>query len=307
MGRRRNFVPGATVALSTGDVIKGATNPVGYQTGGGGSLSSATCWPARLATTPSPATARRCLTTSSREAVLTTSHWRSATPVRITSASTRPPETLTLVVLTLLALRRRLSLRTSGVNEFVNPGWWGIAAGGSSNLISVVAGNGVGTSLDQSTLTNFNPGLDFLDFSVKAWADPAGNPLVKGLSADNGAAVGGLVNAAVAATATGAAANAALVGNGGTFKGTGAAPTDLIVLTEGSFLNAQSVATALDTGTYVVNHSKSTGGVNYDFLLAYQGQDGFAHLADLHITGGGGVGQPVRLLILTSPSPILSR
>ena len=31
-------MPGATVALSTGDTIIGAANPVGYQTGGAGSL-----------------------------------------------------------------------------------------------------------------------------------------------------------------------------------------------------------------------------------------------------------------------------
>ena len=46
-----NFVPGATVALSTGDTIIGAANPVGYQTGGAGALCSGTCWLARLATT----------------------------------------------------------------------------------------------------------------------------------------------------------------------------------------------------------------------------------------------------------------
>ena len=57
--------------------------------------------------------------------------------------------------------------------QFVNPGWWGVAAGGSSKDILALFANGTGTSLDNSTLTGFVPNQDFLDFSVKAWGGPA--------------------------------------------------------------------------------------------------------------------------------------
>ena len=53
---------------------------------------------------------------------------------------------------------------TVGVQEFVNPGWWGVAAGGSSTIINVLFADGTGTSLHNSTLTNFIPTLDVLDF-----------------------------------------------------------------------------------------------------------------------------------------------
>ena len=78
------------------------------------------------------------------------------------------------------------------------------------------------------------------------------------------------------------------VAPGGTIAGTADAPTDLIILSQGSFLNANAVASALAGGSYNITHSTATAGTNYDFLLAYQGIDGNAHLADLHFLGTGG-------------------
>jgi len=166
--------------------------------------------------------------------------------------------------------------------EFVNPGWWGIAAGGSSQYINTLLADGKGVSTDQSTLNNFSTALDFLDFSTSAWGAGA---QVNGLSFDNGAAIGHVAGGL--SSATGTAVNAVQVGNGGTMAGTGPNPADFFILSEGNFLNAQSVATALAAGTYVINHSTDVAGTDYDVLIAYQGTDGNAHIADMHWLGAG--------------------
>ena len=79
--------------------------------------------------------------------------------------------------------------------------------------------------------------------------------------------------------------NAVAVAPGGSIVGTAASPTDLIVLSQGTFLDANAVATVLSNGTYTINHSAALASLNYDFLMAYQGLDGSAHIADLHILG----------------------
>jgi hypothetical protein len=175
--------------------------------------------------------------------------------------------------------------------EATNPGWWGIAAGGSSTLIddgqfgslfpAAAPGAGFGTSASQSTVTNFNAGLggDVLDFTAHAWGTGG---LIIGLTQDTGA---GLVNAGGAATTTGGPVVAVQVVPGGSIAGTGA---DLIVLPQGSFLNANALAQAFANGSYTVKHSTLGAAVEADFLVAYQGTDGNAHIADLHLAGGAG-------------------
>ena len=94
--------------------------------------------------------------------------------------------------------------------------------------------------------------------------------------------------AQVLSAATGTAVNAVAVAPGGTIVGTAAAPADLIVLSRVASSTATQWQTALAGGGYNITHSAAVAATNYDFLLAYQGQDGNAHLADLHILGAGG-------------------
>ena len=105
-----------------------------------------------------------------------------------------------------------------------------------------------------------------------------------GLTQDSGA----LANAAPGASATGAAVHAVQVAPGGSIVGTAAAPTNFIILSQGDFLNANAVAQALAGGSYTLKHSTLGGTVEADFLLGYQGTDGNAHIANLHLAGTGG-------------------
>ena len=169
-----------------------------------------------------------------------------------------------------------------GVLEFVNPGYWGVAAGGSSQNIDTLFATGTGTSASNSTINGFNPTQDVIDFSTKAWGTGA---LVNGLTAVTG---GALIHVGAGlSSATGTAVNAVQVAPGGTITGTAATPNDLIILSQGSFLNANAVASALNSTGYNIFHPAAVGGTDYDFLLAYQGIDGNAHLADLHFLGNG--------------------
>ena len=129
------------------------------------------------------------------------------------------------------------------------------------------------------------PNQDFLDFSVQAWGPPDLN--MNGLSADTGAALVNVNTIAGLSSDTGVGVNAVAVAAGGSIVGTAANPTDLIVLSQGTFLDANAVATVLSNGTYTINHSAALANFNYDFLMAYQGLDGSAHIADLHILGNG--------------------
>ncbi len=139
---------------------------------------------------------------------------------------------------------------------------------------------GTGTSADQSTVNGFHPGTDILDFSGQAWGS---NKLgVLGLVADTGT----LTNVGTVAgdtSATGVSVHAAQVAPGGTIAGTG---TDFIELSQGSYLNANAVAGALQGGSYTITHSTLAAGAEADFLVAYQGIDGNTHIADLQLTGG---------------------
>jgi len=177
-----------------------------------------------------------------------------------------------------------------GAFEFANPSWFGIAANGSSTVIddgqagalfNPVLGTGKGTSADQSTVANFAPGQDVLDFSVHAWSTVG--LIGTGLTQDSGV----LANAAPSASPTGTAVHAVQVAAGGSIVGTAAAPTDFIVLSQGSFLNAAAVAQALAGGSYTLNHSALGGTVEADFLVAYAGLDNNAHIANLHLAGTG--------------------
>jgi hypothetical protein len=170
-----------------------------------------------------------------------------------------------------------------GAFQFVNPGWWGVAAGDSSKEIDTLVPSGTGTSLDNSTLTGFVPNQDFLDFSVSAWGGP--DVFLIGLSADTGADLVNVKTIAGLSSDAGVAVNAVAVAPGGSIAGSAATPTDLILLSQGTFLDANAVAATLSNGTYTINHSAAKGSLNYDFLLAYQGLDGNAHIADLHILG----------------------
>ena len=58
-------------------------------------------------------------------------------------------------------------------------------------------------------------------------------------------------------------------------------------MSQGNFANANTVASALQSGTYAVSHTQDAPGVNYDMLVAYQGNDGNAHIADLNWVGAG--------------------
>lgn len=132
-------------------------------------------------------------------------------------------------------------------------------------------------------MTNFTPGQDVLDFSGQAWAFAA--PFTLGLVAD---AVGGLKNVSTVAgdtSPTGAPVHATQVAPGGNITATG---TDLIVLSQGSFLNGAAVAGALQGGAYTITHSAIGATIEADMLLAYAGLDGNTHIADLHFAGNGG-------------------
>jgi hypothetical protein len=184
------------------------------------------------------------------------------------------------------------AISEGGAIELVNPGWWGIAAGGSSNQISTGAGTvfptpGTGTSADQSTLIGFVPGSaltpqDILDFAVSAWGTGASGGLtVFGLTAENAAGTA-LVTASGGTTAV-----AAQVAPGSTIAGV--ANADLMVLSQGSFPDANALASVIGIGsdhTYDFGHSALTGWA--DFLIAYQGLDGNVHIADLNLLGNAG-------------------
>jgi hypothetical protein len=172
---------------------------------------------------------------------------------------------------------------TIGVFPNVNPGGWGQAAGAPHANIDTLFAAGTGTSLSNSTVTNFSVATDIADFSAGSWG---AGPTVTGLSGDTGAAIAN-VTALGLTSATGTAVNAVQVAPGGSIQGTAATPTDFIVLSQGTFLNANAVASALHSTGYNLTHSAAAG-IDFDFLLAYAGIDGNTHLADLHILGGGG-------------------
>jgi len=118
-------------------------------------------------------------------------------------------------------------------------------------------------------------GQDFLDFSGNAWFGL--------LTADQAGALVS-VSAASLTSDAGTAVSAAQVAKGGTISGAGT--VDFIVLSQDSFLNAAAVASALSGGSYTIHHSPLAAGADAHFLLAYAGQDGNAHIADLHLSGG---------------------
>ena len=152
--------------------------------------------------------------------------------------------------------------------------------------------------MDNSTLTGYVASKDFLDFAGSAWGtnNKFGQALptadgVDGLTADTGTTLENVdFNAAGLTSATGTAVNAVSVAPGGSIAGSTAAPTDLIILNTGNFLNAAAVAGNIAGGAYTLTHSADVTAVDYNFLLAYAGTDGFAHIADLHILGSGAGG-----------------
>jgi len=285
-----NFVPGATVALSTGDTITGAANPVGYQTAGPGAFNPGNLVLGNVLagsigndtlTSKSLNLPDYIVTEGGADKVTLAASHTGADHVGFYAANGNVNGVgADLGKYAVGSVATAISEIVGGL-DFVNPGWWGVAAGGSSNNINVLFADGQGTSLDNSTLNNFVATQDFLDFSGQAWGG-ANAGFVRGLTADFGP--GGLFNVATAGfdltSATGTAVNAVQVASGGSIVGSLATPNDFIILSEGNFLNASAVAQALASpGGYVVNHSASLA-VDYHMLLAYAGTDGFAHIAD---------------------------
>lgn len=214
-----NFVTGATVALSTGDTIIGAANPVGYQTGGAGSLALGNVLAGSIGndiiTSKSMTLPDYIITEGGADKITLAAGHTGADQVGFYAAAGNVNVGANGNIAATYAVGSVAgAISEAGAIELVNPGWWGIAAGGSSNQISTGAGTvfptpGTGTSADQSTLTGFVPGSaltpqDILDFAVSAWGTGASGGLtVFGLTAENAAgtalvtATGG--NTAVAA------------------------------------------------------------------------------------------------------------
>ena len=256
----------ANFAGTTGDTISGATGAGNYL---GGSLAT------DAITSNSAGGGDFIYTDGGADTVTLAAGHSGSDHVELyagNSASVIPPGAIASVA-------GAITNAVGGGFETANPGWWGVVPGTPSAQLDTLVLNGgttgVGTSADQATINNFNPGTDVLDFSVKAWGSTA---FVNGLTQDT---------PGVLAHAAAGAITAVDVSPGGTIAGTGA---NLIVLSQGSFLNAQAVAQALEnpTGSYNIFHSHTAavaGGKEYDFLIAYQGQDGNAHIADLYIQG----------------------
>jgi hypothetical protein len=273
-------------ALGLGDTIIGAANPVGYQTGGGASLVLGDVLVGSIGndtiTSKSMVLPDYIVTEGGADKITLAAGHTGADHVGFYAAAGN------INIGGLYAVGSvggAISEGGTGAFEFANPGWWGLATGAPSTRIDdgagLFPGTSGGTSNSQSTLTNYNPTQDFLDFSVKAWS--TAGLIGFGLTADNGVA---LVNAAPFASLTGLPVLAAQVAPGGTINTPGTT-VDFIILSQGSFLNAAAVAGALHGGSYTITHAPLGATVEADFLLAYQGVDGNAHIANLHLAGAG--------------------
>src|SRR5262249_49081431 len=108
-----------------------------------------------------------------------------------------------------------------GNREWALPGFWGIPTNGSAKLFDGGGQfpNGFGTSGSNSTVNNFNPTLDVLDFNARVWAHNNVAGGVFGLSAIQ-AGAGTPVNTDTAGLAStfGTAVTAQQVANGGSMK-----------------------------------------------------------------------------------------
>lgn len=284
-----NFQLGATPALSIGDTIIGAANPVGYQTGGVGSLVLGDVLVGSLGndniTSKSMVLPDYIITEGGADKITLAAGHTGADHVGFYAAAGNVNVAGNYAV---GSVTGAITEGGAGAFEFANPGWWGLGTAAPSTRIDdgggvglfpgVAIGTGGGTSADNSTLTNYNPTQDFLDFSVKAWS--TAGLIGFGLTQDT---VAGLANAAPAASLTGlpVIGPAAGVGPGGNITATG---TDFILLNNGNFIGAAAVAQALST-TYGITHSALGFQVEADFLLAYAGTDGNAHIANLHLGG----------------------
>mgnify|MGYP005810060649 CR=1 FL=1 len=273
-----NFIKAITVAGSQGDTITGAATPVGLDVGGGNIVGDAfggSIGNDILTSKNAGGLSDFIFTEGGSDLITLAAGHTGVDHVAFYAGNgfaTAPGAVAISSVATSIS-------EAFGGFEFANPGMWGIAAGGSSQAIdTLLPTNGTGTSADNSTINNFAMAQDVLDFSGQAWGSGA---LVLGLTADT---AGGLKNVGVAGdtSATGTAVIAREVAPGGSIAGTGA---DMIILSQGSFLNANAVAGALANGSYTINHSVLALGTESDFLVAYQGLDGNAHIADLHVQG----------------------
>jgi hypothetical protein len=280
-----NFVP----ASSAGDVITGAANPVGVNgiTAGnflGGSIGN------DIITSKSITLPDFIFTDGGADTITLAPGHTGADQVAFYAVGLVGAEGGGSVVMPSVA--NAIAEPVLDNLQFVNPGWWGVGAGDTPKDILGLNFNGTGTSVDNSTLNGFVPGQDFLDFSVSAWGGPSFP--VNGLTADTGAALVNISTVTGLSSDTGVSVNAVAVAPGGSIFGSAATPTDLIVLAQNSFLDANAVATVLANGTYTINHAIAALNTDYDFLLAYQGLDGNAHIADLHILGGNNTGNTIK-------------
>ena len=137
-------------------------------------------------------------------------------------------------------------------------------------------------------------GQDVLDFSVHAWS--TAGLIGTGLTQDGGA-LATVTGAQVSATGT--AVNAALVSPGQSIVNA-AAPTDFIVLTTGASWMLLRWLRLWQPRLTVLTHSALGATAEADFLLAYQGLDGNAHIANLHLAGGAGVSSTTTDLVTAS-------
>ena len=271
-----NFEHGLTTALSVGDTITGATAPVGATLGGtlavgdvlGGSIGNDTI------TSNSTTMPDFIYTEGGTDKITLAGAHTGADHVAFYAGNGFIEAGAAGAVASVAGS----IAQNVGNLEFVNPGWWGIGAGGASINIDSLA-TGTGTSLSESTLTGYLPGQDFLDFSSQAWKGNQVAGGVEGLTFDTGAALGHAVG-----TPTGVAVSAAQVAPGAALG----AGTNFIILSNDTFTGAAQVATDLINGNYNIRHSAATLNTDYNFLLAYQGTDGNAHIADLHIEGAAG-------------------
>jgi hypothetical protein len=290
-----NFVSSATAAGSLGDVIIGASNPIGFDVFGAGfkvgnvligSLGNDTL------TSNSLTLPDYLVTNGGADTINLAAGHTGADHVGF-YVSSGLAQSATAFIPDAVA---NSTTALQAPQEWALPGWWGIGTGGAAREFGVIGGNpipnGFGTSADNSNLNNFNATLDFLDFNARSWAHDNVAGSVFGLSATRGDALVPVnTDTAGLASTFGTAVTVQLVADGGTMTpagGAGAAPADFFVLSEGNFLNATAVVTALDTGTYKVTAGATLANTDYDFLIAYAGTDGFAHIADLHFRGNGG-------------------
>lgn len=178
-------------------------------------------------------------------------------------------------------------------------GWWGQATGGvatgyAGTVYAGLAAN-TGTSLDQTSVSNFAPGpasapqdvLDFAAFSGPGHGAVWGAGSVNG----NGGIAHGLVNGDLVTTITGITSPVLTQINPGNTAPAPTAAGQVFELATGVFANASAVAAALH-GSYQLKFTVGAAlGANDSehILIAYQDLSGNTHIADVALTNTAAV------------------